>query len=67
MKTYEQAYTDEYPYLYIVETQAYTVSTVNENKHNKLIAQMMDKGIVEFSYSQIIKLELAGFTVIKRG
>jgi uncharacterized FlaG/YvyC family protein len=67
MKTYKTPNTDKFPFRYTVESNAYIVHTCNEDKYNELVRQIAEKEIIEFSAIQITKLQMAGFTAMKKG
>lgn len=66
MKFYKIAYTDKFPFKYFIESSAYAASITNEQKYNDAVQKIKDAGIIEFTSQQIIKLEMAGFTVMKK-
>jgi hypothetical protein len=65
MKTYKTPYTEKFPFRYTIELLGYIVHTTNEDKHNKLIKQITEKDLTSFTPQQVLKLEVAGFTVIR--
>lgn len=66
METYKQPFTDKFPFKYYIESNAYVISTTNEDKFNEALKQIWEKGIMEFTPQQIVKFEMAGFTIRKR-
>lgn len=66
MKTYKRPFTEKFPFMYYIESNAYIVSTVSESKFNEALKQIQEKNITEFTSQQLMKLELAGFNTRKR-
>jgi len=68
MKDYKVAYTEKYPFMYIVELKGYSIRTTQEEKHANLLeylkAYCNNDCYADLPYSKRVQIEMS-FDVIK--